>query len=431
MLDQETLRARALDRVLFEAAWKNERVANKFRGTIWLLAGIAMMIARPSPTPIVHFGWGVLVLILDATWMKRTFARWVPWLFTTVDLIVLVLGMHAGYAVAQEVDPLFAEHHLTGTAVGTLVVLGVNMMRFSRKLSIWSTAVAIACYAIIRIAHDRFDALTVVDFVLFASLCGMLVYTSHRFSSILSRVMLDLRTAQDARLASLTRLVAGVAHELNTPLGALKTNAQVGGRAGEVLKSAIPEPDKKVERALNALDQAQRAGSAAVERVSSIVESLKRFARLDQAEVQLADVRECLATCIELLPSDAKARIAVTATFSEVPRISCRPGHLNQAFMNLLENAVQAIDGEGKIEVRIAERDGQIAIAVEDTGRGIPKERLASIFDPTFASGGARTKMGFGLASSKSIVADHGGTIDIQSEVGRGTTVTVLLPKSE
>jgi signal transduction histidine kinase len=427
MLDQATLRARALDQVLFEAAWKNERVANKFRGTIWILVGIAMMAASPSLTPVVHFTWGVLVLLLDATWMKRRFERWMSWVLTTVDLIVLVLGMHVGYEQVVKGDPLFAEHHLTGTAVGTMVVLGVNMMRFSWRLSLWSTLVAIAGTAWIRLHHDRFDALTLVDMFLFSSLCAMLVYTSRRFQSILARVMLDLRDVQEARLASLSRLVAGIAHEMNTPLGAIKANTQVAGRAAEILRSQGADP-KKTERALGALEQAQKAGTSAVERMTAIVESLKRFARLDQGEVQLTDVRECVDACLELLPGEAKARIRIERAFTEIPRIACRPGQLNQALMNLLENAVQAIDGEGRIEVRVAEKGGQVEVVIEDSGRGIPSEKLAQIFDPTFSSGGARTKMSLGLASSRSIVSDHGGTIGIESEVGRGTTVTVRLP---
>ncbi len=428
MLDQETLRRRALDRVLFEAAWKNERVANKFRGTIWIAVGVAMMAVRPSPTPIVHFMWGVLVLALDVTWMRHTFARWIPWVLTTVDLIVLVVGMQAGYEQALGVGPLFAEHHLSGTAVGTLVVLSVNMMRFSWRLSVWSTLVAIAGFSWIRLAHDRFDTLSYVDLVLFSSLCAMLVYTSHRFKSILSHVMLDLRAVQEARLASLSRLVAGIAHEMNTPLGALNANTQVAGRAAEIIRAEIAAPEQRVERALTSLEQAGQAGRDAVERAITIVDSLKRFARLDQSEVQLADVRECLDACLELLPSEAKARVDVERRFEEVQRIACRPGQLNQAFMNLLENAVQAIEGAGRIEIRVEARGSEVEIQIEDSGCGIPKERLAQIFDPTFSSGGSRTKMGFGLASSQGIVQDHGGTIAIESEIGSGTTVTVRLP---
>jgi two-component system, NtrC family, sensor kinase len=329
----------------------------------------------------------------------------------------------------KEIDPIFAEHHITGTAVGTMVVLSANMLRFSWSLSIWSTFVAMIGYVTIRLANDRFDTLTFVDLVLFGSVCGMLVYTSHRFKSILARVMLDLRAVQDARLASLSRLVAGIAHEMNTPLGALKANTQVAGKAGEMIRSALTEPNPKMDRALNALDQAQRAGTSAIERVTTIVDSLKRFSRLDQSEVQLADLRECLDTCIDLLPAEAKARIAIEKSYDDIPRITCRPGQLNQALMNLLENAVQAIEGEGKIEVRVAEEPGQVAITIADSGRGIPKEKLAQIFDPTFSSGGTRTKMAFGLASSKGIVTDHGGTIAIESEVGRGTTVTLRLPR--
>jgi signal transduction histidine kinase len=340
----------------------------------------------------------------------------------------MVLGMHAGYLQLPPGDPRFAEHHLTGTAVGTLVVLSVNTMRFSYRLSLWSALVAMAGYLWIRSHHDRIDPLTFVDLFLFGSVCAMHVYSSRRFESILGRTMLDLRSIQEARLSSLSRLVAGIAHEMNSPLGVMKTNAQLVGRVGEIVRST-PPAEKKFERALDSLDQAQKASTSAVERMASIVESLRKFSRLDQAEVQVVDVRECLDACVEMLPAEAKSRIQIVKTFPAEPtRISCRPAHLNQAFLNVLENAVQAMEKEGTLELRIIEQISGTRIEIADTGRGIPPEKLAQIFDPTFSGTGGRTKMGFGLASCHAIIGDHGGTIRIESEIGRGTTVTITIP---
>ena len=176
------------------------------------------------------------------------------------------------------------------------------------------------------------------------------------------------------------------------------------------------------------LDNSIRATAAAVERISQIVESLKNFTRLDQAEYQLADVHEGIESTLTLLEHQLKGRVAVTREYGDLPPIYCYPGELNQVFMNVLMNAIQAIADEGTIRIKTYADTANVYLEIVDSGRGIPKDQLQHIFEPGFARKDARVGLGLGLATSYNIVRKHQGFLRLDSEVGKGTMVAIVLP---
>ena len=164
------------------------------------------------------------------------------------------------------------------------------------------------------------------------------------------------------------------------------------------------------------------------ERIATLVRSLKNFARLDEAEYQKADVLEGLDSALTLMESELRGRVEVVREYGEVPLIECYPGQLNQVFINLLQNASQAIEGQGRITVRGQMRDDYIRIEIADTGKGIEAERLASIFDFGISAEGQRVKMGSGLSTAYTIVQRHGGEIRLESQLDVGTRALVSVP---
>lgn len=237
-----------------------------------------------------------------------------------------------------------------------------------------------------------------------------------------------------ARLATLGMLTAGVAHELNTPLGALASNhdslKRALGRLQDILADEVVEPSEleEVRRIVRALNGVMQVNDMAMQRVKELVASLRSFGRPDRAEIDLFDVHEGLRAAVTLLRHELGNRIRVLEEFAELPRIQCYPQQLNQVFTNLLLNAIHAISGEGTIVLRTERSAGTIAISVEDSGTGIAPDHLASIFEPGFTTKGSRVGMGLGLPIARQSVDLHGGRIDVRSEPGRGTTFTVLLP---
>ena len=252
---------------------------------------------------------------------------------------------------------------------------------------------------------------------------------------------LDLRNSQaqlvqQEKMAALGKLVAGVAHEMNTPIGTITSNADTLSRAlakleGIMQSEQVPES----VRGLRGLKQAQavlediaRINQLACTRIVGIVSSLRNFARLDEAEFKTADLHEGLESTLTLVHHELKNRIEVVKEYGDIPPISCHPNQINQVFMNLLVNASQAIKEEGTITIRTFREGDIVNVQFSDTGTGIPPEDLSRIVDPGFTTKGVGVGTGLGLSICFKIAQDHGGRIDVASEVGKGSTFTVRLP---
>ena len=243
---------------------------------------------------------------------------------------------------------------------------------------------------------------------------------------------------QSDKMASLGMLAAGIAHEINTPIGAIKSNSDVSRRAIEIINEAFQGPgltgqlqeDQRLNRALKVVEDVRMTTLSATERVAAIVQSLKDFAHLDEAELQRVDIHAGIESTLTLIQHLLSERIAVVRNFSSLPEVQCFASQINQVFMNLLTNAVQAIEGDGTISIATRQDDRFAAVEVADTGRGIPADQIERVFDPGFTTKGVGVGVGLGLSISYRIIEDHGGMIEVQSEVGKGTTFTCRLPFS-
>lgn len=239
---------------------------------------------------------------------------------------------------------------------------------------------------------------------------------------------------QSEKMAALGDLVAGVAHEINTPLGAVASNTDLVARAMNKAKETLADPTQ-MDKTINFLDR----GAAMVEvsreacrRINEIVRSLRNFARLDEAERKPADLHEGLDSTLTLAGHLMKNRITVQRDYGQLPAVHCYANQLNQVFLNILVNAAQSIDGPGAITVRtrrVPESDGgSVVVEISDSGCGIPPEVMQKIFNPGFTTKGVGVGTGLGLAICYRIVANHQGRIEVDSEVGKGTTFRIILP---
>jgi len=235
------------------------------------------------------------------------------------------------------------------------------------------------------------------------------------------------------RLLALNQLVAGLAHEIHTPLGAMLSSADLLKRSIGRLKTAAKKgPDEKAGAALQRrLDPLEKSAAILIEgarRIQAVVKTLRLFSRLDEASLKAVDLHEGLETSLELLRYRLGTRIRVVKDFGRLPEVFCRPDALNQVFMNLLLNAVQAIEGDGEIRIATRVTGGKVVVEITDSGVGIPEENLARVFDLGFTTKGGTGGAGIGLALTRRIVQEHDGTIHARSAPGQGTTLTVLLP---
>lgn len=257
----------------------------------------------------------------------------------------------------------------------------------------------------------------------------------------LQRANRDLRDTQaqllqSAKMAALGDLVAGVAHEINTPLGSIQANADVAKRAaviiGEMLEQEGPveisSRSPRLSRALEALRESTVTTLTATERIIAIVTSLRRFARLDEAERKKASLHECLESTLTLLQHKLEDRIAIVRNYGDLPAIECYPNQLNQVFMNLLLNAIQAMNGAGTVTITTKQEGDDVVLDFADDGCGIPAANLERVFDPGFTTKGVGVGTGLGLAIGYRIVQDHHGSITVSSELGKGSVFRIRLP---
>lgn len=263
---------------------------------------------------------------------------------------------------------------------------------------------------------------------------------------------------QSEKMASLGQMVAGVAHEINTPLGYVKSNVEMiqglfdelgtlagesGGLAQSLLSGEADEAQLAGRLATVAqLDENLRASGTLEEtrelfkdtlyglgQIGELVSNLKNFSRLDQSHVDNVDVHECLESSLTIAKNVLKHKAEVVKEYGEVPRITCAPSQLNQVFLNLFTNAAQAIEDHGKLILKTSADQEYVHISVQDTGKGIPKETLPKIFDPFFTTKAVGEGTGLGLSISYQIVRQHGGRIRVASEPGKGTRFIVSLPR--
>jgi two-component system NtrC family sensor kinase len=249
---------------------------------------------------------------------------------------------------------------------------------------------------------------------------------------------------QSEKLAAIGQLAAGVAHEINNPIGYVFSNiGALAGYVNDLLRLirayekaglSTPELDRLrceididflAEDILSLIAESQDG----IDRVKQIVHSLKDFSRADEGgDFVAADLRQCIESTLNVVNNEIKYRADVHKEFAELPLVPCRPSQINQVIMNLLVNAAQAMEQRGEITVRTALHEGGALIEVSDTGSGIPAEHLDRIFEPFFTTKPVGQGTGLGLSLSYGIVRDHGGWIKAESELGRGTQFRIWLP---
>jgi two-component system NtrC family sensor kinase len=251
------------------------------------------------------------------------------------------------------------------------------------------------------------------------------------------------------KMASIGQLAAGVAHEINNPIGFIASNLNSLGKYMGRLNTFIKFQDQLVRDHLDDEGQEllraegkkqkidyllQDGGELIAEsldganRVQEIVRNLKSFSRIDQAAADFADINECLENTIAIAWNELKYKITLERDFGELPPLECHPRQLNQVFMNLLVNGAQAIEEKGVIKIKTWHNDKYIFVQIADNGCGIPEENLTRIFEPFFTTKKVGEGTGLGMSISYDIVKAHQGDILVESSVGAGTIFLVQLP---
>jgi two-component system NtrC family sensor kinase len=250
------------------------------------------------------------------------------------------------------------------------------------------------------------------------------------------------RLLHSAKMASIGQLVAGVAHELNNPIGFIYSNMShlrdYSGKLLQVIDVAEKNP-KLLQKTKDEVDfdyilkdmpRLIQSCEEGARRTRDIVLGLRNFSRLEEARLKRVNILEGIENTISLLSGELKGRIQVHADFKPLPEVLCYASELNQVFMNILSNAAQAIEGNGEIWISTQHPpgSGQVQISIRDSGKGMSEETVEKIFDPFFTTKTLGQGTGLGLSISYGIVQRHGGDITVKSELGQGTEFIIVLP---
>ncbi len=255
---------------------------------------------------------------------------------------------------------------------------------------------------------------------------------------------------QGEKMASIGQLAAGVAHEINNPMGFIASNLRTLDKYINRIIQYIDD-SKSVIETLTAEQQQQlkdmrkklkldylledskdlvKESLDGAERVRKIVQNLKTFSRVDQTGIQLTDLNECIESTIAIVWNEIKYKAELTKNLGDLPQIECNSQELTQVFTNILVNAAQSIEKSGQITVTSYYEDPYVIVSIADTGCGMSEESLQKVFEPFFTTKPVGQGTGLGMSISYEIVKNHGGEIAIESTVGTGTKFTIRLPLS-
>ena len=224
------------------------------------------------------------------------------------------------------------------------------------------------------------------------------------------------------KMSSLGQLVAGIAHELNNPIGYIYANMNE-------LKEAVTRLKQSGEINQDEVDSIITDSMEGSRRVKEIVESLRKFSRLDEETSRPIDIHEGLESTLQLMRKEFSDRINIVESFGDIPLVTCQGGQINQVFMNILINAAQSIENKGVITITTSADDKSVFIKIQDSGQGIEEEKLAHIFDPFYTTKPIGQGTGLGLSISYGIITKHKGTLVVKSQEGKGSTFTISLPR--
>lgn len=254
------------------------------------------------------------------------------------------------------------------------------------------------------------------------------------------------RLVHSAKMVSLGQLVAGVAHELNNPIGFIFSNMvhlrDYGTRLIKLVQIAEAEPEKlakskdemEFDYIVQDLPKLISSCEDGAKRTKDIVLGLRNFSRLEEAKLNEIDLHKSLDATLDLLQGEIKGRIQVYKNYDPIPKINGYVSQINQVLMNILSNAVQAIEGAGQIWIvtqhlkTLSLKDGKVQISIQDSGKGMSQDTIGKIFDPFFTTKKIGQGTGLGLSISYGIIDNHGGEIQVKSEVNVGTEFIITLP---
>jgi signal transduction histidine kinase len=358
------------------------------------------------------------------------------------ELLTAATALTSDYTLPDEMQGRFLFKVANrGQVLGIIIVDGLSLPKYREQ------------YLSLALSTGELSGIILKNARIFQELNVLTKETSTQRDE-LQKAYSDLRDVkalafQQEKLTSIGQLAAGVAHEINNPLGFITSNLGTLGkylnrimefvkiqsdcleesRNPRLLERAAESSQRlRIEHIVSDTRQLIAESTTGARRVHEIIRGLIHFARVDSDDLSLADINDCLTRTIAMIQSTVAPLAPISCCYGALPLLPCSSLQLNQVFMNLLINAAQASDSQGVITVTTCMEDDTICVTISDSGCGIPVEQLPRIFEPFFTTREVGTGTGLGLFLAYDIVKRHRGEILVESRMGAGSTFTVKLP---
>jgi signal transduction histidine kinase len=395
----------------------------------WHIAALKEASVADQPIRTVAFELLILGLILSLPIVLAI--RWLSRRLTDpIESLTRVVGSVTGSGDLSARVEIQSMDEL-GTLAQAFNGMAENLQRISREREMFVTALEQLNVTLEQRVQERTSALE---------------YTNTELSQAIDHLKAaQIQLVQSEKMASLGQLVAGVAHELNNPISFIYANfphleehaAALLGLIEEMRKLPMDQAHSiAIEKKIAQIDleylredivKIIRSGKSGAARIKEIVSSLRSFSRLDEADWKSVVLEDGIDDTLSILQHHIKNRVEVIKDYQLKTPVLCRAGQINQVFMNVLYNAIQAIEGNGTIWISTRQEGEFAAIAIRDSGKGVPAELIGKIFDPFFTTKRVGEGTGLGLSISYGIVEKHGGHMEVSSAVGKGSTFTIYI----
>ena len=457
------MRDPAVAELLLEREAKGLQVPAVARSLFATFGAISALDGIPSVSTVITLvgvSVGAIVINVAFIWLliRRRFVGVIGWLGAAIDALIVSMyplissavlasnGLHWAYGLKGLTAIVYiilitinglalrpAYPTIVGTA-GTLTFLVTAVIASNDSAIVWADAPSFVGPEISDTAVATqviFLAMTTaITFFLTRAARGAVIEATERAAERARLERAHASSVMEGRLEGLRDLVASLCHEMNTPLGALKSAVQTIKSAAEKGRRPDVTP-QQTAKMLGLIVDTTEAPVQAIERLSGLVQRLNTFAALDSGDGDAVDVNAAVDRTLSLVPPSLVGDTEIVRDYRAARRVQVSAPRLNLALLTIVTNAFEAVKGTGQVTLHTVDDESSVRIVVEDNGPGMTADTAASLFRFRFERTGARVKAGLGLPAAFSLMKKHGGNIEVSSSEGRGATFTISLPLPE
>lgn len=401
-----------------------ELFINRARSLTWIAVGtfllaINFLANHLDLAPFLYLGYAVVCIAVWHPLLRRSdHPRFAPTVLIALDVLMLTLS---GLSLAGPKG--LPEGALSGLTLGLVLILATNALRLDWVPCAVGGVLGMGGMFLLRALFEPIGPFLMVNPVLIGLVVLALCVSIYRSRLFAEQLLDEVHRTQNQRTAVMGQLVAGVAHEMNTPLGAVSSGLST-------LERAFSKRDEAPERTARAFAKALENARGGLSRIGNFLERLEPFAALDAAPREVLRLGPLVASVVKLQTGPGEGEIDMEVSNENEDVVLGNSAQLSMVFLNLVQNALEASPPSSRVTISFKSDRSRVCVSIMDNGPGVPAELISGVFTPNFSRSGHRVKLGLGLAVAQSILHEHQGSLSLlPGPEGGGTEARIELPR--